>query len=373
MPADHTRTSANPYDRAPSCNTDQSPQHKRQVAGHRVGAWGSGRWRGIAHAMVVKLWLVLLSTTPVFADPPTEEKPADTAANAFEGFWPTEKMTRGVLARWLDEAADDLKLDEGQQAKLLEGAVERWPKFLKENRAEFQPLINEFVEMHLSMEPPAKEQVQAWSDRMLPAFQKIRGQLNAGIEDVRGVLNPLQRAQFEADVLKFGAGLQIAEAKINQWQRGEYDEGEFWDPPRSERRRRREARKAAENMDQPTPEPEPVDQVAQELAAWERYVEEFIRLYDLDESQRGTAKSCLKELTERAVAYRDRNQERIQRLEARIARNDGSEEQLAEIKEQLVAIYGPIDDMFKELQRRLESIPTTQQRENVANKGKESD
>jgi hypothetical protein len=317
--------------------------------------------------MVVKLALIGLSTFVVLAEPPAREPTAAAASQStpLGGFWPTESMTRSVLARWVDESAVELDLSEDQQAQILENALNRWPKFLEENRAELQPLLNEWIEMRLAMEPPSTEQVQAWSERMLPVWQKIRGQFNDGIEDVREVLNPLQRAKFESEVLQFNTGLNVAEAKIKQWHRGEFKEHEFWDPPRSVRKKRREARKAEQRGEQIEAEAQPVDQVAEELKSWDRYTEEFIRIYELDEGQKSTARSCLKELRDRATAYRDRNIDRINKLEDRIARSDGSRDELKEIEKLLIEVYGPIDDMFKELQARLEGIPTSAQRAKV--------
>ena len=45
--------------------------------------------------------------------------------------------------------------------------------------------------------------------------------------------------------------------------------------------------------------------------------------------------------------------EEIVRLEQRIQSNRGTEEELAEIKKQLMELYGPIDDLFKDLKRRI--------------------
>jgi hypothetical protein len=317
--------------------------------------------------MVVKLALIGLSTFFVLAEPPAREPVAAAASPSapLGGFWPTENMTRSVLARWVDESAVELDLSEDQRAQILENALNRWPKFLEENRAQLQPLLNEWIEMRLAMEPPSKEQVQGWSERALPVWQRIRGQFNEGIEEVREVLNPLQRAKFESEVLQFNTGLNVAEAKIKQWHRGEFREREFWDPPPSVRERRREARKAEERGEQTEAEAQRVDQVAEELKSWDRYTEQFIRIYELDEGQKSTARSCLKELKDRAVAYRDHNIDRINKLEDRIARSDGSKEELKEIEKLLVEIYGPIDDMFKELQARLEGIPTSAQRDKV--------
>lgn len=116
-------------------------------------------------------------------------------------------------------------------------------------------------------------------------------------------------------------------------------------------------------------EAEVSDQVVVELGRWDKYVEEFIRIYDLDEGQRTAALSCLSELKQRAIDHRDRHREEIAALEHRIHNNTGTDEELAEIKQELTRLYGPIDDTFSELKRRIELIPTTEQRARVAERG----
>ena len=110
------------------------------------------------------------------------------------------------------------------------------------------------------------------------------------------------------------------------------------------------------------------DQIALEVVAWERYVEEFIRIYGLDEGQRTAVLSCLSELKQRAIAHRDKRRDDIATLELRISNFTGSDEELAGLKEQLTELYGPIDDMFQELKARIEQIPTARQRAEAAQK-----
>ena len=89
-------------------------------------------------------------------------------------------------------------------------------------------------------------------------------------------------------------------------------------------------------------------------------------MFNLNEGQRTTAVSCLSELKQRAIAHRDRRREDIARLEFRIEHNAASDAPLDELKKQLSELYGPIDDMFKELQTRLELLPTAEQRAAIA-------
>ncbi len=319
---------------------------------------------------------------------PTEALPVDVKAapaESLEGLWPSKKLMNLLLARRAHQAAARYELNEEQQKKVREAVVGRWGRFLTENRATLQPLANEFIEMRMELEPPSKEQVQAWAKRAMPVFGKVREQLEQGIGEFREILDPLQRAKFELDAMRFGVGLQITEQRLENWQQGEFETSEFWQPPgerrrrREERRRRRGGSERAVNLPgapgrgaagEVTPS-EQQDQIALELHAWEKFVEEFIRIYGLDGAQRDAARSCLSEVKERALAHRDRRREDIVRLEGRIRENTGAEEELADIKKRLVELYGPIDAMFAELKRRIEQIPTAKQRARITQRDRQ--
>ena len=306
--------------------------------------------------------------------PPAEVTQDVAPSGQLEGLWPSEKLMSLMLTRWADEISRQHELDDEQRTKVREAVTKRWSTFLNENRRTIQPLVNEFIEMRMGLEPPKKEQVQAWAGKATPAFEQVCEQVDQGTAEFREILNPLQRAKFEREALKIGVGLQIARQKLKQWEAGEYEVGEVWQPKASERRQRRaeRQRRSSEQETKTTPaapKTEETDQIALELGAWEEYVEEFVGVYQLDEGQRTATLSVLAELKERAIGHRDRRRDEIAKLEHHIETFTGSEEELGELKKQLTELYGPIDEMFQELKRRIEQIPTARQRETVADNG----
>ncbi len=323
--------------------------------------------------------LILFAVLPVpmASEPPqtatgVAESPAEPTPP--EGLWPSPKLLNLMLLRWAEETCAEYDLDDPQRAKVRDDLVEQWSGFLTENRSVLQPLANEFIEMRMTLEPPSKERVHAWAERALPAFEKTRDQIRESHDEVRKVLRPMQRAKFEVDALQMSAGMAIAEQKLKEWKQGEFDKDVFWEPLPAERRARREERRRRRTEPDATAVAEspktPVDQIAAELDSWEKYVADFVQLFHLDEGQRTAALSCLSELRERAIAHRERRREEIARLEYRIQNNlvlslegtPATDAPLDDLKKQLRELYGPIDDMFKELQTRLEQIPTADQR-----------
>lgn len=286
---------------------------------------------------------------------------------ALEGIWPSPKLLKSMLVRWVEEAGEKFELDEDQRGAVRDLVVERWEKYLTEHRAEIQPLVNEFIEMRMELTPPPKEKVQAWTEKALPVFEKSKQQILETQDAFRQVLKPGQRVEFELEAFKMNAGMGLAEEKMRQWRGGEFGKFDFWEPlpkdrpaRREERRKQRAEQEAAEAA--ALAERAPDDQIAVEVDRWEKFVADFNERFGLDEGQRNAAFSFLKELKNRALAHRDRHREEIGDLERKIARFGGDDKELDELKAKLTALYGPIDEMFAELETRLEKLPTTEQR-----------
>ena len=321
------------------------------------------------------LFLALVAAAGAWAQDAKEEPgaPAATApAETPEGIWPSQKLIKLMLTRWTHEAADKYGLDEQQRARAEEAVVERWTRFLYENRKDVQPLVNEFLEMRMDLTPPSKEKVEDFARRAKPHFDDVAKELDEGTTEFREILRPNQRIKFEIDAAQMKIGVGLATQKFDQWQKGEFDPEDFWEPvgqdPETRRERRRKSREERERQrelaaqKQKELEDASRDQIEIEMDSWQRYAAAFIRNYRLDAGQKDTVLSCLTELRDRAITHRDRNRDEIIRLEERIASSTGDEGELSEIKRQLDRLYGPIDEMFRELKARIEQVPTSDQR-----------
>jgi len=295
----------------------------------------------------------------------TQQSPLLTNAGHLEGIWPTPKLMNSLLLRWAQKIGDQYELDETQREQLRKAVLKRWPSFLQKNRSRIQPLINQFLEMRMALETPPKEEVQDWAKRALPVLGDITQQITAGADDVRSFLTPDQRMTYDADRLKLSMGMQLARAKVQAWEKGEYQPNEFWQPLRSIRKHTDDdTTHAATPATRPTPKNDKkpmLDQIALELSGWEKFVEHFIAQYSLNESQQDAARSVLAELKHRALAHRDRHRQEINLLETAIRHNSGSDQELSSIKKKLVTLYGPIDNLFETLRERLRAIPTQNQ------------
>lgn len=322
-------------------------------------------------AVLLALCTIVPAPIPLAAAQQTIEGvtlPAEQPAS----MWPSPTMVDLLLARWSEELGHRYGMEGGQRVELQKAVGRRWSGFLEKNRPLLEPLVIEFIEMRLGLEPPPKKRIQHWARSARPFFERLRSEVLEGTDDVRNLLDPLQRTKFELDALKLGVGLSFAEGKLRQLEQGEIQDADlrdFWEPTPTERRRRREAR--GRRGDEATgttngsqadaASAEPADQVAAELALWDAYVSKFIRLYGLDDGQRSAVLSCLAELKQRALAHRDRRRTDIAKIEQRIELFLGEDEDLPDLERQLMELYGPIDEMFTELKRRIEQVPTARQ------------
>jgi hypothetical protein len=290
-----------------------------------------------------------------------------------DGFWPSQRMTDLLVQRAAIQAGEKYSLRPDQLAKLQEGMLDRWPRWLRENRAELQPLVNEYLEARLGTEPPTAAEVSQWSERAWPLLQKFRNSFNAGSEELRNLLTPEQRLKFEAELLKSRARLLLLESSLNRWRQGKFEEREWWDPPT---RRREQSRApaapgptttaAATSADggsagaatRPTvapPEYVP-PRVAEEFEAWTKYVSDFCDRYQLDRSQRNAADSMLSEMRQRASDHVRLHRDRLWAIEQQLSVPDV--EDAVALDNELEELYGPIDRLFRELDERLHRLPT---------------
>lgn len=317
-------------------------------------------------------------SVPAAADSEETAK-ANATEKDEEGLWPSPKLMRLMLARWAEDISEQYDLDDEQRGQVRKMVTRRWEKFLEENRETIRPLMNEFLELRMELEPPPKEKVQDWAKRAQPMFEEFRKQIDEGTSEFREVLRPMQRVKFEVDAIQFGVGMSFVEKQLRDYQSGEFEPEEFWLPHgerfRRERgeRRRKDREEFAQAVQEAQSEAKSPDQIELELTRWEEYVAAFIQAHGLDEGQRTTVLSVLNELRGRAKDHRDRRREEIDDLERRIADGSPGESERQELKDRLVELYGPIDEMFRELQRRTDAVLTAEQRAKAAAASKTRD
>ncbi len=296
------------------------------------------------------------------------EDSAQSRPESVDGFWPTTQMAESVIRRWAIESGAKYELRPEQQVEVERMLGERWMGFLADNRQELQPLLNEYIEAHLQVEPPSADQVADWAAKAMPVFEKLKANIEAGEDEVRGLLSEEQLPLFESERSKRKVQLRAAEGTLRRWSVGNFKQHEWWNPPT----KKQGGDGSNEHSNIPRPErlkeirpPLPANadlppRAVEELTAWERYVMDYCEKYELDRSQRNAAQSILRELRARAADHLHLNRDRIAAVEEAIVSPEESDAE--SVTNELRELYGPVDQMFQELQERINRLPTPAQK-----------
>ena len=285
--------------------------------------------------------------------PADRAKPPDQTSE----YWLSPEVIEERLKAVADAKAREYGLSDTQRTQLEQSLLKRWPKFVRTHEDQLKPLVNEFLEARLAPEPPDTEQVADWARRAIPTWELFEKEMAAGDKEIERILTTPQRRRFLEDRSKTSARIQTVRRTLHEWAEGRFE------PPESRRRDAETpppgAALTARERAEPDSPPPTIQEIDQELASWHLFFAEFCESHRLDRTQRTAAESILKEVLERAQAYRARRRAEIERLERMIARHDSADKEA--VAEQLDDLYGPIDDMFQELERRLEALPTPAQ------------
>jgi len=287
-------------------------------------------------------------------------------------FWPRREMIARQIRRMAERVADRYEMDDEQYERLETQLMERWPRFLEDNKREIQGLVGDVIRGRMRGERPGPDEVRQFGDRLMPLFRKLRTNVEAGTTDFRHILRPEQRERFETDFNRARTGMKLAQTAIEDMQDGILDpEGwsqRFRDAGLGPRRRRDRGERGGpagpttrnverrDERDATAPDHE----LEPSLSDWEKYVAGFIRRHGLDDGQTTSALAILQDLQARRDQYLHSVSDRVTLLERQLDSTEDPQAQ-ADIEKQLTDIDEPLDEMAEELHRRLKALLTAAQ------------
>lgn len=336
-------------------------------------------------------------------DRDSEEERREQKAPEF-GFWPTPVMVERLIDRITEDGIGLYEFDELQLEETRRILKERVPRWLAENRAQAMTLMNQYFEALLDEEPPTPEVVAEWAEKVLPLVDSFEGLMISVTDDMRGVLNADQITILEGEVAAFRTGMGFAKNKIKIWAEGGFDPKIDWprDNPEHRKYSREERRLAEREMNaareqaiieaggslpgepatgaapgvEPVAAAAPADapragtEAAAETAPpdeWERYVEAFVRKYELDADQQSKARTFLKRAQEARDQYKQKKTREMRDLqkqfeELKTYTGADKADKLKAAEERYAKLYKPVNDQFERLKERLETLPRAAQR-----------
>ncbi|MCG3126811.1 MAG: hypothetical protein CHACPFDD_01666 [Phycisphaerae bacterium] len=315
----------------------------------------------------------------------------------FMGF--SQKTIELWVNRMVDDSTERYGFDEEQNERTREIFREALPRYLLEHREEIQELTNQFMQAQFGDEPPTPEFVADWAQRALPLLDKFKDVVHESTDKMREFMTDDQQIQLDAEWAAFDTGFSMARNKVGEWSEGGFDPAD-WAPNERERRKREreENRIAQQEMDKARSEVlqesgvakrdgaeaqvvvaanqpkngKPAAKAAEPADEWTRYVEDFIRMYDLDSAQQNSARKSLRKYRELRDQFLRKSSTvaAMDRLDKKRKAAQNDEERTAVDKE-ITELTSRVDRYFQQLKDDLEKLPTREQRSRKAERPKQ--
>lgn len=275
------------------------------------------------------------------------------------GFLLSDGMIKALVKRSAYELARTLKMDDEQTQRLAQKADELWMPFIHQHRIEAGPLIERMIEAQWDPDLPSAEEAKSWARQALKLQQLFAKQAKKSNLELAKQLTPQQAGEFKKLTERFEAGLKMFKGELEKIEKGELHET-TWAKRRltqQERRRRYARAEQRETFEGLLSTPE---LAALTVDAWDAYVARFAEQFDLNDAQKLAASSVLDDVKQRARRY---TKSRTDDLEA-VAREvrAAPADQRQKIVDRRAELVQPLNDLFAELQARLQQIPTEAQR-----------
>jgi hypothetical protein len=313
-----------------------------------------------------------------------------------QGTWPTPRMWNLILDRLVDDMAPGYGFDARQTELFRDWARRVALPRLETMRWTLEPAITDIMGQYTLREVPTTQAVTEWSIQLLPCYHELGATWDEGYRYMLPHLRPEQRAQWRRAYFIFKLGFDVGEAKLRSLAQGRFDPRELFKawpgPHRAQEAIIAEAKQAGLVSGMPPKaEASAIGEVGREVAPstapampgargqkipapsgdsgerfipldrWQTYTKQFIGRYRLDEGQKTSAMAILKEVRERADAYRKARQKDFSRLEKSLRTTQGDTRAAAQAE--LMELERPMQVLFEELRARLDQILTESQRQ----------
>lgn len=259
-----------------------------------------------------------------------------------------DNAVKGIARRYsLNEA----------QTKYTEELMRREvQRFLRENYDEVWPAVRDLLSAGLRA-PQNGDDAARVGKAALPLALKARKAIIDGNMEWRKILTPEQQAVHDYDLAAMEKTLDQIEENFKSWVDGKPTTGPLIPPGPDPKFGPRPPKQPPPGL------PQPQSEFADALAMFDKYVEEFIKDYELDAGQIESARSILKEHRDKAQAHLDRNKAELEKIREGMqqAHEAKDRDKRNELETQHQALLEPVNELFTQMDGRLKALLTTAQ------------
>lgn len=339
-----------------------------------------GGWRAFPWLLLGAL-LPIGGSSAVAQEPPADPPPtADLSQmKATEvGVRFTPRMAEVIGKKFAEEMKGQYELDDKQAEEIQRIIGTQFMTFATKNAQNGRDLIEMMLETMMENEGrfPKDDAVQ-FAKMVRPMIPELQQFFTETAGKIGQKMSIKQRLKFTADATAATAGLAIFENRMKRWEEGKVSDNAnpFWDsadddPSKAE---------AEPEVEDPTETPEHrqarknVEHRMEWLIdldkQWGGYVDRAIEYYAFDESQKTSAKMILDDCMARAQKIKT-PQWRTSLMENRIAQRLSyglpvevyAGPWMYKLEAEYEKLRKPLTDLEKELKRRIDGLPTSQQR-----------
>lgn len=272
---------------------------------------------------------------------------------------PWDFMQRFEVAT--DRVADRYGLAESDRGKFKGTVLREAGSFFMKNAPLILSHSSEMVQTRLNGQPFTAEQVARWSREGQNLMPEVREMVMRVVGEVKPLVPSDRKEIIERDMASFDRRRQHILKMGARWMNNEW-KPEDWglqnDPIHRAALANATAQAAVSDAaksvaiakpTEPAPPPIPTRWVAHKPPTWIAYVEDFRKKYNLDAGQIAAVESIHAELLLRANDYLEQHKEKLLPI--------------PEDKRDADPGFEPIKQWFKELQERLDAVPTSLQRD----------
>jgi hypothetical protein len=302
------------------------------------------------------------------------------------GFWPTDRMMYLFIDRLTEDLGKSYGFNDDQLNQTRELWKDEFPAWLNDHRTDIQQLTNEYIEALLDDKPPDPEFVADWAQRVLPLVDEFQERCEKVGEQMRPMLNEEQQMTLEGQLAGFRVGMKYLNERLGNWSEGGFDPEVDWhrspgfkdaEKTRNEQIHQEAVQAEAAARGEVIPESggaggagaqeggKPVTSSKPASSDWAKYVEDFIRRYQLNAEQQETAHKYLRTLEGRRDEFLRRNAEEFAEAKRTLA-GAKTDAQRARAQAREERLNRPLDNLFAQLKQKLETIPTRKQRAEAA-------